>query len=43
VATRDGTIRTLRAEKFELKKAPTKLQAKLDAVCDTVEWRAGQY
>ena len=42
VATRDGTIRTLRAEKFELKKAPTKLQAKLDAVCDTVEWRAGQ-
>jgi uncharacterized protein YhaN len=39
---RDLTVAKLRAEASELKKAPTKLQAKLDAVCDTVEWRAGQ-
>jgi uncharacterized coiled-coil protein SlyX len=42
VATRDNTIQTLRAETFELKKAPNKLQAKLDTVCDTIEWRAIQ-
>ena len=39
---RDLTVAKLRAEASELKKAPKKLQAKLDAVCDTVEWRAGQ-
>ena len=39
---RDLTVAKLRAEASELKKAPKKLQAKLDAVCDTVEWRTGQ-